>query len=57
MKILKQLFAVRTLKKIPKTLVNLKELQCQLTKIKKIPKELVNLKLLACSHTKIKKNT
>jgi Leucine-rich repeat (LRR) protein len=42
-------------KKIPKTLINLKELYGNETQIKKIPKELINLEILYFDYTQIKK--
>jgi Leucine-rich repeat (LRR) protein len=42
-------------KKIPKTLINLKTLSCKYSQIRKIPKTLINLTLLFCSDTQIRK--
>ena len=45
----------KNIKKIPKKLINLTELNCNYTKIKKIPKKFINLTNLHCEKTQIKK--
>jgi hypothetical protein len=50
----KVIYCCDNIKKIPKTLINLKTLDCCKTQIKKIPETLINLRTLYCSHTQIK---
>jgi Leucine-rich repeat (LRR) protein len=51
----KVIHCCENIKKIPKTLIKLKELYCQISQIKKIPKTLINLKSLYCHETHIRK--
>jgi Leucine-rich repeat (LRR) protein len=51
----KVIHCCENIKKIPKTLIKLKELYCQISQIKKIPKTLINLESLYCHETQIKK--
>jgi hypothetical protein len=39
---------------IPKTLINLEQLNCPFSNVKKIPKELINLEILECYNTNVK---
>ena len=45
----------KTVRKIPKTLINLEKLTFQNSQIKKIPKTLINLNHVNCDNTQIKK--